>query len=79
MELKIERKSVKVNFEGALHTVYAPSNALLKEFIADKSPDDMEKTISFLEKLGLPSEVSWAIDGESLRDIVEALMPKKKS
>ena len=79
MELNIKRKSIKVNFEDKLHVVYAPSNALLKEYTADKSPDDMEKSISLLEKLGLPSEISWALDPESLGAIVEALMHKKKS
>lgn len=78
MELNLEKKKIKVNFEGKQYEVTAPSNKLLKAFIESKE-DDMQKTVKLLSHLGLPEAVCWEMDQEGLLQIIEALTPKKKS
>lgn len=78
MELNLNRKKIKVNFEGEQYEVVAPSNKLLKQFV-DSKEEDLEKTVKLLDLLGLPADVCWELDTESLSQIVDALTPKKKS
>lgn len=78
MELNLNRKIIKVNFEGESYSVRAPSNAELKQFI-DSGADGLEQTILLLEKLGLPAAIAWELDAESLGNVVEAITPKKKN
>lgn len=78
MELNLKRKVIKVNFEGKQYEVAAPSNKRLKQFMEDKR-EDLDKTVDLLDTLGLPKEVCWELDPDSLMQIVEALTPKKKS
>ena len=82
MELKLNRKIIKVTFEGEAYQVRAPSNAELKAYVEDdkvKDEDEMGKTIKLLDMLGLPSAVSWELDPESLASVVEAITPQKKT
>ena len=73
--LNLEKKSIKVSYGGKEYVVAKPSNRQINEF--SKSNDKtIEAVVAFLEPLGLPAEVSWDIDAESLQQIVEALIPK---
>lgn len=78
MELNLSRKKIKVVFEGVTHEVLAPTNAQVREF-AKSEEADLEKTVKLLSQLGLPEEVCWALDLESMQKIIEALTPQKKS
>ena len=78
MELNLSRKKIKVNYEGQAYEVLAPSNAQAKE-LAGETEASLDKTIDLLDKLGLPSDISWQMDTESLTLIIEALTPQKKS
>lgn len=78
MELDLKKKSITVKYGEKAYSVSAPSNALLKQFLEDKR-DDFEKTIDLLDKCGLPSELSWELDAETLIQVVEAITPQKKS
>lgn len=73
--LEIKKKVVKISYEGKEYLVAKPSTRQINEFskTEDKSVDGI---VAFLEKLGLPAEVSWEVDAETLQEIVEALIPK---
>lgn len=76
--LDLSRKTVTVKFEGQDYEVRAPSNAELKKFTDDGEGDDLDKTINLLDGLGLPKEVCWELDPESLQKVIEAITPQKK-
>lgn len=78
MELNLSRKKITVVFEGERYEVYSPSNAQVKEFSKSEEAD-LDKTVAMLSKLGLPEDVCWAMDLESMQKIIEALTPQKKS
>lgn len=78
MELNLSRKIIKVKFEGETYSVRAPSNAELRKFVEDGEGDDLEKSINLLDKLGLPKEISWELDPESLQQVIEAITPQAK-
>jgi len=84
MELKIAAKEIiKVHVEDKVYEVSKPNNRQLLEFAkASKSveeSDALEKAIEFLAILGLPAEVSWDLSPGSLHEIVQAVLPQKKS
>lgn len=73
--LNLTKKSIKVSYDGKDYIVAKPTTKQINDF--SKSNDkSIEATIAFLEQLGLPSDVSWNVDAESLQEIVEALVPK---
>ena len=73
--IQLVKKSIKVSYEGKDYIVAKPTTRQINDFT--KSDDKtIEATVSFLQTLGLPSEVSWEIDPEQIHDIVNALMPK---
>lgn len=79
-ELKIVKKSVKVEVGEKAYIVSKPTSRQIKDF-ADKKDNSIDATIALLDTLGLPAKVAWDIDADSLSDIVKALMPssEKKS
>jgi len=73
--INLTKKSIKVSYEGKDYLVAKPTTKQINEF--SKSNDkSIEAIVAFLEVLGLPTDVSWNIDAESLQEIVEALIPK---
>lgn len=79
MELNLNRKIIKVKFEGEEYKVRAPSNAELKKFMEDEAEgNDLDKSIRLLGQLGLPEEISWELDPESLQQVIEAITPQPK-
>jgi hypothetical protein len=76
--LELKKKTILIKYEGVEYTLRAPSNSELKEFVASEG-EDLDKTIAFLDKLGLPSAIGWELDPESLMEVTEAITPKKKS
>lgn len=82
-ELVLTRgSSIAVKLGEQSFQVKKPNNRQLKEFQKSyKEKDDSEALdilIKLLGELGLPEEISWELDPESLALITEALMPKKK-
>lgn len=73
--LQLTKKVVKVCHEGKEYLVAKPTARQIDEFSKSDSKT-IEATINFLQVLGLPSEVSWNIDAESLSEVVQALVPK---
>lgn len=73
--LVLKKKVIKVSHEDKEYLVAKPTTKQINDFSkqADKSVDAIVK---YLAMLGLPEEVSWNIDAESLQQIVEALVPK---
>ena len=73
--LVLKKKYIKVSYGDKEYLVAKPTTKQINEF--SKSEDkSVEAIVAFLEKLGLPAEISWDIDAESLQQIVEALIPK---
>jgi len=75
--LNLAKKSIKVSYEGKDYLVAKPSTKQINDF-SKANDKTIEGTVGFLEILGLPSDVSWNIDAESLQEIVEALIPTIK-
>jgi hypothetical protein len=74
-ELKLTKKVIKVSYEDKDYLVAKPSSKQLNDFV--KANDtNLDATIALLEQLGLPADISWNMDTESLNEIVLALMPK---
>lgn len=73
--LSVKKKSIKVSYGDKEYLVAKPSTRQINDFSKNDSKT-IEATVEFLEKLGLPADVSWEIDVESLQEIVEALVPK---
>lgn len=74
-EIQLSKKTIKVSYEGKEYLVAKPSTRLCNDF-AQSDDKTIQATIAFLEKLGLPSDVSWELDPASIAEVVEALMPK---
>lgn len=73
--INLTKKLIKVSYEGKEYLVAKPTTKQINEF--SKSNDkSIDAIVAFLDLLGLPSDVSWNIDAESLQEIVEALIPK---
>lgn len=73
--IQLTKKVIKVSHGDKEYIVAKPTTKHINDF--SKSGDKtIEGTVAFLELLGLPSEVSWNIDAESIAEIVEALLPK---
>lgn len=72
--LTLKKKVIKVSHEDKEYLVAKPTTRQINEFskLNDKS---VEAIVAFLAELGLPEEVSWNIDAESMQLIVEALIP----
>ena len=78
MELNLSKKVITINYDGKKYSLRVPSNRELKAFI-DSDVEDFEKTIKLLDTCGLPEDIGWELDAESLSTIVDELTPKKKS
>lgn len=73
--INLTKKSIKVSYEGKDYLVAKPTTKQINDF-SKANDKTIEGTVSFLEALGLPADISWNIDAESLQEIVEALIPK---
>ncbi len=82
MELNLERKTLKLNYDGNSHNLTYPSGRIADKFaklIKDSSDDQkMDVVEEFLASLGLPKEVSSTLSAENLQLIIEELSGKKK-
>lgn len=79
--IQLTKKAIKVLFDGKEYIVKKPSARQINDFSKAKDVS-MEATIAFLELLGLPQDIAWEIDADSLTEICRALMPalsEKKS
>lgn len=79
--IKIVKKIIKVSVEDKVFEVRKPTAKEISDFSKTKD-SSIDGTIAFLEILGLPSEISWNIDADSLTEIIKAIMPdvaEKKS
>lgn len=74
--------SIKIKIGEQSYDVKKPNNRQLKEFqksFKEKSDDEaLDLLIKMLATLGLPEEISWELDPESLQLITTELLPKKK-
>lgn len=79
-EIKVVKKQIKVTVGDRDYLVSKPTSRQIKEF-ADSKDNSIEATIKFIDTLGLPADVSWDIDADSLAEIIQAIMPtgEKKS
>jgi hypothetical protein len=73
--INLTKKSIKVSYEGKDYLVAKPTTKQINDF-SKSNEKSIEAIVTFLELLGLPTDVSWNIDAESLQEIVEALIPK---
>lgn len=75
------KKAIKVRVGEMAYEVRKPSNRELHAFSTREKNDAtaLADMIKFLASLGLPEEVSWELDPESVTQIVESLVPQKKS
>jgi hypothetical protein len=73
---------IKIKIGEQSYSVKKPNNRQIKEFqkiFKEKSEDDaLDILINLLSSLGLPEDICWELDAESLQVIIEALLPKKK-
>jgi hypothetical protein len=79
--IQLTKKAIKVLFDDKEYIVKKPSARQINDFSKAKDVS-IDATIAFLEMLGLPQEISWEIDADSLTEICRALMPalsEKKS
>lgn len=79
--IQLTKKAIKVLFDDKEYVVKKPSARQINDFSKAKDVS-IDATIAFLEMLGLPQEISWEIDADSLTEICRALMPalsEKKS
>lgn len=80
-EIVLKKKVVKVSYEGKDYLVAKPTSRQINDISKDEDKN-IEKVIQFLDMLGLPSAVGWELDPDSIKEIMEALMPtipEKKS
>lgn len=74
--------SIKVKIGEQSYDVKKPNNRQLKEFqksFKEKNEDDaLDLLIKMFAALGLPEEISWELNPESLELITAELLPKKK-
>jgi hypothetical protein len=75
------KRSIKVRLGEAVYEVRKPNNKQLQAFSKREMKEEtaLEETIGLLSELGLPADVAWDLDPESLNEIVLALIPQKKS
>jgi hypothetical protein len=73
--INLTKKSIKVSYEGKDYLVAKPTTKQINDF-SKANDKSIEGIVGFLELLGLPTEISWNIDAESMQEIVEALIPK---
>lgn len=73
--IQVTKKVIKVSYEGTEYPVAKPNNRQINDFSKNEDKT-IEKTVEFLETLGLPAAVSWELDPESLLEIINALVPK---
>ena len=74
-ELKLTKKVIKVSYDDKDYLVAKPTSKQLNDFVKvdDKT---LDATIALLEQLGLPADISWNLDTETLTEVIEAIMPK---
>jgi len=82
MELNIDRKKLRLNFENQTIDVYFPNGEQIENFEKEiKDADDkgiINKVYLFLSELGLPKEISKKMDFMTLTEVMEILSGKKK-
>jgi hypothetical protein len=76
--LELKPKIIQVKLGDATYQVRVPTAREIKDMQGSEAAD-VDQSIALLDKLGLPSDVAWGLDVESLQKIYEALMPQKKS
>ena len=76
--LELSRKVIQVRFDGVDYSVRVPNAREIKE-MQSAGLSDIDQSITLLDKLGLPADVAWELDAESLQRVFEALIPAKKS
>jgi len=72
--LTLKKKVIKVSHEDKEYLVAKPTTKQINEF-SKKEDKSLEAMVAYLAELGLPEEVSWNIDAESMNEIVNALIP----
>lgn len=75
-EIKIVKKVVRVHVGDKHYDVSKPTMRQAQKYAKSKT---IEETVDFLDELGLPKDICWDLDVDSLREITESLMPQKKS
>jgi len=76
--IELSPKIIQVKLGDAIYPVRVPNAREIKEMQGAKE-SDIDQSIALLDKLGLPADVAWSLDVESLQRIFEALIPAKKS
>jgi hypothetical protein len=82
MNLDFKKTVHRVTFEGGEYDVRCPSIYELRNFVkANDGTDNVQqfdKTVEFLEHLGLPQSVSKQLELSQLEQIMELFNSKKK-
>lgn len=80
--MEFKRRSLKVNVYGVAHELHYPtvgeSKVYSKEVRGLENDEATDALLGFLEKLGLPRNVSEDMESEHLEQLVGALVPNKK-
>jgi hypothetical protein len=74
-ELVLKKKVVKVSYEGVDYLVAKPNAKQIND-ISKNDDKSIESVVMFLDSLGLPADIAWQLDPDSIQEIMEALMPK---
>jgi len=76
--LELKPKVIQVKLGDAIYSVRVPTAREIKQ-MQGASEADVDQSIALLDRLGLPADVAWGLDVESLQLVYEALMPPKKN
>jgi len=76
--LEFKKSVLKVNIYGEEVEINFPTLLEIKELSKKDNGDDIEKTIEFLDSLGLKKEISNKMEMHHLQKIVEVISSQKK-
>mgnify|MGYP001161525374 CR=1 FL=1 len=85
INLKLKRTKIKVEFEDKEYLLTRPTFGEVKQFeserkkVSDGEAEVTDLIFKFLEKCGMPIEISQSLEVEMISQIIDALSGVKKN
>lgn len=78
MEFKPKKKKIKVILDDVSYEMRMPTVKEIKNISKEVGEDDLDSTIQYFHRLGLPVEATESLDLDDFRDLSEMLFSVKK-
>lgn len=81
--MEFKKRKLEITFEEKKHQLSFPTVRQMEDFSKSfstvKPEEQLSITINLLNELGLPSDVSYSMEPDHLREIIEVISGQKKS